>query len=72
MKNLTNSRGQATIEYILIFAFMSLIGVGLAQTIGGGIKDSVKSLGFVLTQELTTGVCESECFFRSYQNGIFN
>ena len=62
--------GQATIEYILIFAFMSLIGIGVGRTIGTGIKDSVMSLGFALSQELTTGVCSQECFYSSYKNRV--
>lgn len=62
--------GQATIEYLLIFSFMSLIGVGLANAIGGSIAGSAKSLGWVLTQELTTGVCKTQCFFGTYKNGI--
>ncbi|MEC7274977.1 MAG: hypothetical protein VXV96_01555 [Bdellovibrionota bacterium] len=71
-KHLKCSAGQATIEYILIFAFMSLVGVSLAGTIGSGIKGTVKGLGFVLSQELSTGVCESACFYGKYKNGIFN
>jgi Flp pilus assembly pilin Flp len=62
--------GQATIEYILIFSFISLIGVGLARAIGDSISTSAKSLGWVLTQELSTGVCRSQCFFGNYKNGI--
>lgn len=62
--------GQATIEYIFIFAFMSLIGVALANLIGGSIGNSARSLGWALTQELSTGVCNSQCFFSNYQNGV--
>ena len=72
MKKLYCHVGQATIEYILIFAFMSLIGVGLTRVIGTGIKNTVQGLGFVLTQELSTGVCASECFYGQYKNGVFD
>lgn len=64
------SAGQATIEYILIFSFISLIGVGLARTIGGSISTSVKSLGWVLSQELSTGICRTQCFYGGYKNGM--
>jgi len=62
--------GQATVEYILIFSFMSLIGMGVARSIGAGVSTSVKNLAWVLTQELSTGVCPKLCFYGSYQNGI--
>jgi Flp pilus assembly pilin Flp len=62
--------GQATVEYILIFAFMSLISIGMVKSIGTGLSESVKSLGWVLTQELSTGVCPKQCFYSGYKNGI--
>lgn len=68
--NSLRERGQATIEYIMIFAFMSLIGVGLANAIGGSIAGSAKSLGWALSQELSTGVCPSQCFFGGYKNRV--
>lgn len=63
------SRGQATVEYILLFGFMALVGINMARTIGNGLSGSVKSLGYVLTQELSTGVCRETCFFSNYANG---
>ncbi len=67
---LRSSAGQATVEYILIFAFMAMIGLGMVRGIGTALSTSVKSLAFVLTQELSTGVCPKRCFFGSYKNGI--
>lgn len=66
-----SSRGQATVEYILLFGFMALIGISMARTIGNGLSGSVRSLGYVLTQELSTGVCERECIYGQYENGKF-
>jgi Flp pilus assembly pilin Flp len=62
--------GQATVEYILIFAFMSLVSVAMVRSIGTGLSTSVRSLGWVLTQELSTGVCASRCFYTGYKNKV--
>ena len=62
--------GQATVEYILIFAFMSFISIGMVRAIGTGLSESVQSLGWVLTQELSTGVCQQRCFYAGYQNRV--
>ncbi len=62
--------GQATVEYILIFAFMSLISIGMVRSIGVGLSKSVKSLGWVLSQELSTGVCAKRCFYSGYKNEV--
>lgn len=64
--------GQATVEYILIFAFMSLISIGMVRAIGTGLSESVKSLAWVLSQELSTGVCPNRCFFSGYKNKVDN
>ncbi len=69
---LRSSAGQATVEYILIFALMAMIGLGMVRGIGTALSTSIRSLSFVLTQELTTGVCKGRCFFSGYKNEISN
>lgn len=70
MKSHRKNLGQATIEFIFIFAFMSLIGLGIGKTIFDGLRSSVMSLGWVLSQELSTGVCPTRCFYADYQNRV--
>ena len=60
--------GQATVEYILIFPFMACISLAIVRSIGGGVSTSVGSLAYALTQELSTGICRSNCFFTGYDN----
>ena len=66
--NLLNSLGQATVEYILIFAFMGMISIGIVRAIGGGVSTSVGTLAYALTQELSTGICKQNCFYTGYVN----
>ena len=69
---LRSSAGQATVEYILIFALMAMIGLGMVRGIGSALSTSIKRLSFVLTQELSTGVCSDRCFYSGYKNEIGN
>jgi len=67
-----SNSGQATVEYILIFALMAMIGLGMVRGIGTAVSSSVKKLSFVLTQELSTGICPKRCFYTGYRNGVNN
>lgn len=69
---INSSKGQATVEYILIFALMAMIGLGMVRGIGTALSSSIKRLSFVLTQELSTGVCPKRCFYDGYKNRISN
>ncbi len=66
--NLLNSRGQATVEYVLIFAFMGMVSLGIVRAIGGGVSTSVGTLAYALTQELSTGICPKNCFYSGFIN----
>jgi Flp pilus assembly pilin Flp len=68
MMNFLDSLGQATVEYILIFAFMAMISLGIVRAIGGGVSTSVGTLAYTLTQELSTGVCAKNCFYSGFIN----
>lgn len=38
---LLNERGQTLVEYVLIIAFITVVIIGLVNTFGGYLKDSV-------------------------------
>jgi len=61
-------KGQALVEYLLIFGLMALISVGMAKALNGMMNNMVTSLSYVLSQHLSVGVCESSCFFYGYKN----
>ena len=63
------SKGQALIEYLLVFGMISLVSMGLVKAISGFMSNSTGSLSYALTQQLTTGSCERFCFFGYYGNG---
>ncbi len=63
------NKGQALIEYILLFGMISLVSMGLVSAISGFMSNSTGSLSYALTQQLTTGSCERFCFFGYYGNG---
>lgn len=67
-----SSAGQATVEYILIFAFMAMIAIGMVKGIGTALSTSIKSLSFTLSQELSSGVCSKRCMYSGYQNEVDN
>ena len=60
--------GQAVIEYILIFGFISLVTFGMVKGFGLVMGQSAKSLAYVLTQQLSVGVCQDYCYFSGYKN----
>ena len=60
--------GQAVVEYILIFAFISLFAIYMVRSFGSFMGSSMGSLAYHLTQQLTIGVCENHCFGNDYAN----
>ena len=62
-------KGQALIEYLLLFGMISLVSMGIVRAISGFMSNSTGSLSYALTQQLTTGSCEKYCFFGYYGNG---
>ena len=63
-----NESGQAVIEYLIIFAFMSLIGLNLMKSLGAFMSGTASGLGYTLTQQLASGVCKEYCFFHGFEN----
>jgi len=41
VKKVENNKGQALVEYVLIIALISVIVIGVINTFGGYIKDSI-------------------------------
>jgi|GEM_PF-943111 hypothetical protein len=70
MRDFCRSRGQAVVEYIVIFSFMSLLGLTLVRGISEMFGSTVGTLGYALTNELSTGVCPTQCFYTGYKNQL--
>jgi hypothetical protein len=62
------SQGQALIEYLLIFSFMTFISISMVKGLGKTLFDSVGYIGFELTEQFSVGVCKEFCFFDGYAN----
>lgn len=63
-----STRGQALIEYLLIFSFMTFITISMVKGLGKTVLSSVGYMGYEITEQFTIGVCKSECFFSGYIN----
>ncbi|NOT79533.1 MAG: hypothetical protein HOP07_11120 [Bacteriovoracaceae bacterium] len=60
--------GQALIEYLLIFSFMTFISIGMVKGLSKTMLSSIGFLGYELTEQFTVGVCKKICFYQGYQN----
>lgn len=61
--------GQALIEYLLIFSFVTFIGINITKGLGTTMLQSVGYIGYELTEQFTIGVCgKNQCFFSGYLN----
>lgn len=63
------SRGQATIEYLLLVAFLLVLAVKMVGGFTDYMTGTLGNLGHVLTYNLSVGVCKSECFYPGHFNG---
>ncbi len=70
MNNFINSdnRGQALIEYLLIFSFVTFLSIGLIKGVSNTMLSSVGFIGYEMTEQLTIGVCKKLCFYNGYKN----
>ena len=48
---LRNKKGQALVEYVLIIALISVVIIGLVNTFGGYLKDSITKSSCALVGE---------------------
>lgn len=62
--------GQATVEYIFILAFAVFLGLKVTNLFTNFFRDSMGSVGHVLSTNLTVGICPEDCFFSGYANGF--
>lgn len=60
--------GQALIEYLLLFSFMTFIAINMVKGLGKTVTNSVGVMGYELTEQFTVGVCKKHCFFDGYRN----
>lgn len=61
-------KGQALIEYILIFSFIALVSVGFVKSLNALMNKSIGALAYELTEQLTVGVCKKRCFYSGFLN----
>jgi hypothetical protein len=67
---LSSYKAQALIEYIFILAFIGFVAVTMMRGFGQSFSNSMGSLNFFLTQELSTGVCNKACMGNQYVNFV--
>lgn len=67
LKQLSN-KGQALVEYLGILVLLGFIALKLSGLINEGMKFTVGTLAYRLSEELSTGVCSRNCFFDGYKN----
>ena len=65
---LKSNSGQALVEYMLIFSLFALIAFGLTNSFNNLMGNFTTSFSVILSQHLSIGVCETECFFNGYGN----
>lgn len=62
--------GQALVEYMFVLLFMSFLAVKTIGAFTDFFRDSLGNLGHVLSVDLSSGTCPSECYFDSYANEL--
>lgn len=72
MNSKRQAAGQAVVEYLIVFAFLALISIGLTRFLGGFMGNTAGSLGYQLSNHLSAGACEELCFFQGFNNGVGN
>jgi Flp pilus assembly pilin Flp len=60
--------GQALVEYILIFSFVTFLAISMVKGLGKTLTTSIGYIGFELSEQFTIGVCNTDCFFKGYKN----
>jgi hypothetical protein len=67
-KNSSLASGQAMIEYLLIFSFVTFFSINLVKSLGNKMLTTVGYLGFEISEQLTVGVCSNDCFMNGFKN----
>lgn len=71
MKFTSRPSGQATIEYLVVFAFLAITSVTMMKSLATYIGDASGGIAYQLTQELASGVCRRTCWTDAYKNGNY-
>ncbi|EQC47054.1 hypothetical protein M899_0177 [Bacteriovorax sp. BSW11_IV] len=64
-------KGQALIEYLIIFGFLAVISVNMVKIISTSFGTYIGGLAYQLTQQLSVGACNRNCFHNGYINKRF-
>jgi hypothetical protein len=64
----SKSQGQATIEYLFILIFIVGLSLKVVGAFSDFMRESVGNLGHELSVNLSSGVCETICYFPGYRN----
>lgn len=72
MKFIANSKGQATVEYILIFSILFLTAIGVVKAITGFMETTSEQMASVLSHQLSSGYCKDNCIGDAYGNSILS
>jgi hypothetical protein len=73
----SKQRGQALLEYLLVFGIIALLSMRIIQFLGKYFSESMGNLAHVMSTHLSVGVCgqtnsEKSCFYSGYSNGMEN
>lgn len=69
LKSKLGAKGQALVEYLFTLMFLVVISTKLVGSFSDFMRDSFGNLAHVLTTNLMTGTCKTDCFFGGYRNG---
>ena len=67
--SLNKQSGQALVEFVLVLIFALIFTGKIAGFVADFTKDTFGNFAHVLSINLTTGTCPTECFFTRYKNG---
>jgi hypothetical protein len=67
-KKSNSSLGQAVVEYLVVFGFISIFAMLLMKNFSGYMSTTFGNMAFVLQQHLSVGVCKDICWQEGYGN----
>ena len=67
-KTSIDDKGQALVEYLLVLIIVAGIGTLMVKGMVGYFGTTLTSFSYILTKELSVGVCQNDCLTNSYIN----
>ncbi len=64
----THNAGQAMLEYLFILIFIIGLSIAFINRFGAFMGGTFGNMAYVLSQSLSTGICEEYCFRKEYKN----